>query len=76
MKYQPLFIYDGIKVTERERDVWRLLAMSENVKAIASSLGISQKTVEYHRSRVAKKLGMKDLASFTRKAIRSRLIKL
>ena len=60
--------------TVRELQVWTLLASSEPVKAIGPDLGISPKTVEYHRDKLYRKLGLHDYPALTRAAIRHGLI--
>ncbi|MNO81805.1 Oxygen regulatory protein NreC [compost metagenome] len=49
-------IGDPIALTDREREVLRLLALGYYNKEIAGDLGISVKTVEAHKSRVMAKL--------------------
>ena len=44
-------------VTERERQILRLLADGATSKEIAQRLGLSTKTVENHRARILEKLG-------------------
>lgn len=63
-------------LTERERDVVRLLALGHNTKAIAASLGLSPKTIEAHRQHAMEKLGLQSLADLTRFALREGLISL
>ncbi len=46
-----------VMLTERERQVLELILEGEPNKRIASSLGISQKTVELHRADLKAKLG-------------------
>jgi RNA polymerase sigma factor (sigma-70 family) len=53
-------------LTEREREVFHLVAEGMANKAIASELGISERTVEVHRSQVMKKLEAKTLAQLVR----------
>ena len=53
-------------LTEREHEVFLLVAEGLANKAIASDLGISERTVEVHRSQVMKKLGAKTLAQLVR----------
>jgi RNA polymerase sigma factor (sigma-70 family) len=53
-------------LTEREREVFELVADGEMNKAIAQDLGISERTVELHRSQVMKKLGARTLAQLVR----------
>lgn len=52
----------------------RLLALGRSVKEIAFELNISAKTVETHRAQIMERLGLRDLASLVRYAIRNGLI--
>ena len=47
------------ELTERERDVMRLVIDGKPNKLIADALGISVRTVEVHRARVFEKMGVK-----------------
>ncbi|MDH3221077.1 MAG: response regulator [Gammaproteobacteria bacterium] len=58
-------------LTEREHEVFQLVAEGIANKAIASELGISERTVEVHRAQVMKKLGAKTLAQLVRIHLRS-----
>ncbi len=62
------------KLTRRELQVLRLIAEGKNTQGIALQLGISPKTVETHRSRLMDKLGLYDVASLTRFAVRHNII--
>lgn len=53
-------------LTEREHEVFQLVAEGLANKAIASELGISERTVEVHRAQVMKKLDAKTLAQLVR----------
>jgi FixJ family two-component response regulator len=53
-------------LTEREREVYELVAEGLANKAIAGKLGISERTVEVHRAQVMKKLDAKTLAQLVR----------
>ncbi len=53
-------------LTERERQVFHRVADGEMNKVIGFDLGISQRTVEVHRSQVMKKLGVRTLAQLVR----------
>jgi FixJ family two-component response regulator len=53
-------------LTEREREVFDRVADGAMNKVIAFELGISQRTVEAHRSQVMKKLGVRTLAQVIR----------
>jgi DNA-binding NarL/FixJ family response regulator len=61
-------------LSDRERDVLRMLAEGKRTAAIAEVLGISHKTVETYRSRMQQKLGITDLSGLVRFAIRAGLI--
>lgn len=45
-------------LTEREREVACLLANGHDTKAVATRLGLNLKTIEYHRTRMFRKLGV------------------
>jgi RNA polymerase sigma factor (sigma-70 family) len=49
-------------LSEREQEVFRLVAEGYANKAVAAELGISERTVEVHRSQVMKKLDARTLA--------------
>jgi len=66
---QTLGRIDGL--TEREREVFDLVAAGKLNKVIGSDLGISERTVEVHRSQVMKKLGVQTLAQLVRIKIES-----
>ena len=53
-------------LTEREQEVFQLVAEGMANKAIAGELGISERTVEVHRAQVMKKLGARTLAQLVR----------
>jgi DNA-binding NarL/FixJ family response regulator len=61
-------------LTPREREILQLLAEGHTTQAIASLLAISPKTVETHRAHLMDKLGVYDIASLTRLAIRAGLV--
>ena len=62
------------RLTERERIVLQMLADGKNNKDVASSLGISIKTVESHRSMVMRKLGLHSITELVHYAIRNKLV--
>lgn len=47
----------GDRLTDREREILRLLAAGRPNKAIAAELGISERTVKYHVSEILARLG-------------------
>ena len=53
-------------LSEREREVFHRVADGEMNKVIAQDLGISQRTVEAHRSQAMRKLGIRTLAQLIR----------
>ena len=61
-------------LTPREREVVQLVAEGRTSKEIASTLGISVKTAESHRSNVMAKLNVHEAAGLVRYAIRQGLI--
>jgi DNA-binding NarL/FixJ family response regulator len=63
-------------LTSRELEVLQLLAEGKSTKQIASSLGLSIKTIESHRNRVMQKAGVNNIADLTKYAIREGIISL
>jgi two-component system invasion response regulator UvrY len=61
-------------LSERELDVMRLIASGKTVSEIARELSLSVKTISTYRSRILKKMQMKNNAQLTRYAINNRLI--
>ena len=61
-------------LTAREREVVQMVAEGRSSKEIAGLLGVASRTVEHHRVHVRHKLGLRDVASLTRFAIRAGLI--
>jgi FixJ family two-component response regulator len=57
-------LYDSL--SDREREVFELVAEGQMNKAIAHDLTISERTVELHRAQVMKKLGARTLAQLVR----------
>ena len=56
-------------LSKREKQVFVLVTAGLSNRIVASELGISQKTVEVHRSSVMKKMEAKSLASLVRMAV-------
>jgi two-component system response regulator NreC len=61
-------------LTPRERQVLQLVAEGKTTKAIATSLSISVKTAETHRTRIMDKLAIHETAGLVRYAIRKGVI--
>jgi two-component system response regulator NreC len=62
------------RLTNREREVCQLIAYGFTNTGIAHQLGISSKTVEKHRANLMEKLGVQDVASLIREAIRHNVV--
>lgn len=60
-------------LSDREREVFECVADGKMNKVIAMDLGISERTVEVHRSQVMKKLKVRTLAQLVRVKIESEL---
>jgi DNA-binding NarL/FixJ family response regulator len=61
-------------LTARQLEVLKLLALGHSIKEIAFNLQLSPKTVETYRAQIMDRLGIHDLASLVRYAIRNGLI--
>ncbi len=61
-------------LTRRQREILQLIAEGKNTKQIALILNISVKTVESHRAHLMKRLGVRDIASLVKHALRLRLV--
>lgn len=57
------------ELTARQREVLRLVAEGNSAKVVAGRLGISQKTVEFHKSSIMRQLGLRSTAELTRYAV-------
>lgn len=56
-------------LTSRQREVLSRIAAGMAAKEIASDLGISLKTVEFHKACISRSLGMRTTAAMTRYAV-------
>ncbi len=61
-------------LTERERQIVKLIADNQSSKEIASMLQISVKTVESHRSTIMRKLSVNSAVELVRYAIRNHIV--
>lgn len=57
-------------LTDRERDVARMLALGRTCRQIGEALNMSQKTAESHRGRILDKLHLDNTTELARDAIR------
>jgi two-component system response regulator NreC len=65
----------GEKLTSREVEVLRLIAYGHTSVEIARKLALSPRTVESHRARIHKKLGLLTRADLVRYALQRRLLR-
>lgn len=61
-------------LSDREKEVLRMLTEGRRMSEIGTALGVSLKTVETYRARLQEKLGIHELPGLVRFAIRSGLI--
>lgn len=66
----------GRTLTAREREVLKLLAEGKTVRAAATVLGLSSKTVDAHKFNLMRKLGIHNKAELVMWAIQKRVVKL
>jgi DNA-binding NarL/FixJ family response regulator len=64
------------QLSARERQVMQLLAEGRSVAQCAEALGLSHSTVDNHKSRIMKKLGIHKASELTVRAIQEGLIHL
>jgi DNA-binding CsgD family transcriptional regulator len=62
------------KLSKREQEVLRLVALGHTHKEIAKELGVSVKTIETYRSRINDKMGFQSRAELVRFALRAGLM--
>jgi DNA-binding NarL/FixJ family response regulator len=63
-------------LTPRQREVLQLLAVGRSAKEIASSLGISARTVEFHKYQMMETLGLHTSAELVHFALKHGLVEL
>ena len=62
------------KLTPRQIEVLRLMAIGNTTPEIARQLGLSSKTIETHRGEIMKRVGIHDIVGLVRYAIRVGLV--
>jgi DNA-binding NarL/FixJ family response regulator len=62
------------RLTNRERQVFRLLAAGRGTRQVAATLGLSRKTVSTHRAHILAKLRLHNNAELARFAMQHRLL--
>jgi DNA-binding NarL/FixJ family response regulator len=71
--YSPAALV-GENLTPRQREVLQLVAEGKTAKDIAATLGISAKTVEFHKNGIMQELGLRTVAELTRYALEHGII--
>lgn len=61
-------------LTPRQREVLQLVAEGKAAKEVAAILGISVKTVEFHKASIMDELGLRTTAELTRYAMEHRIV--
>lgn len=64
----------GTLLTPRQTEILRLVASGRTTKEIARDLGISPKTVEFHRGRLMERIGVRDVTGLTRFALHTGVV--
>jgi DNA-binding NarL/FixJ family response regulator len=67
-------VSDRSRLTRRQRQIVQLLAEGKSNKEIGTSLGISVKTAEAHRSNIMRKLDFHSISDLVRYAIRNKIV--
>lgn len=62
------------QLTERQTEILRFIALGKGTKEIAFDLNLSAKTIESHRAQIMDRLGLRDVASLVRYAIKNNII--
>ncbi len=62
------------RLTPRQREVLQLVAEGHSIKEIAARLFISPKTVEFHKSRIMKALGLRNTAELVKYALKHGIV--
>jgi len=68
--FQELF---ATRLTARQREVLQLIAEGKSTKEMAHVLGVSQKTIEFHKANLMEVVGLRTTAELTRYALQQGL---
>jgi DNA-binding NarL/FixJ family response regulator len=63
----------GVDLTPRQREVLQLIAEGKSIKEMAHVLGVSQKTIEFHKANLMEAVGLRTTAELTRYAMQQGL---
>ena len=66
--------YPTVMLSLRQREVLQLVAEGKSNKEIASTINVTVKTIEFHKARISKELGVRTTAELTKEAITLGLI--
>jgi DNA-binding NarL/FixJ family response regulator len=64
----------SVMLSLRQREVLQLVAEGKSNKEIASAINVTVKTIEFHKARISKELGVRTTAELTKQAISLGLI--
>jgi DNA-binding NarL/FixJ family response regulator len=70
----PAAVASPIAVTPRAAEVVRLIARGKAMKAVAADLGISVRTVAFHKYKTMRELSLDSTAALVRYAVRNHLV--
>jgi DNA-binding NarL/FixJ family response regulator len=75
MKHDPKKVKDPVaSLTPRQREILQLLAEGRSAKEIAAALGISPRTVEFHKYQMMESLHIRSSAELTHFAIKHGIV--
>jgi DNA-binding NarL/FixJ family response regulator len=64
----------AVTLSLRQREVLQLVAEGKSNKEIAAAINVTVKTIEFHKARISKELGVHTTAELTKQAITLGLI--
>jgi DNA-binding NarL/FixJ family response regulator len=67
-------VRDGATLTQRQREVLRMIAEGRGSKEIAGILGISSRTVEFHKYRIMDTLGLRSMPELAVYAVKTGMV--
>ena len=76
LRQDKVFIDEGQRLTERQREVLQLLTEGKSMKQVAYALNMSKETVAFHKYRIKEVLNAKNDAELVQYAVRNHLITL
>lgn len=65
---------DAFRLSDRQREILRLLADGHSAKEIAKAIDLSPRTVEFHKYKIMESLGLKNSAELIQFAIKRGLV--